>query len=290
MFKISRITLIITLILIFIIAGVYLLFFPFIHLNYVIYQNKSGTQNSSAVITKFDLFKPKISQVIKLGDGSYWVSVSDFEREGIFTLKDTGFNDGVKKPIDFGAIDAKIENKSFEEVKKLAQDNDLSKVNPDPKNITGRGVPQFSGDEKEYRQKLEEAKKPENRYYDRLKLEVQKEPNRFPNYVEGRTIDDFKNLKKDLSMKEIKEYVGFGETSMFKGQISELPEVHFLINKGQVNFVALIYDNFGEIKNPKKLEAKLQKIVIVKQDRTFVEIPTKPDGTFDFEVVKNQWE
>jgi len=281
MFKISRVTLIITLILIFIIAGVYLLFFPFIHLNYVIYQNKPGTQNSSAVITKFDLFKPKISQVIKLGDGSYWVSVSDFERDGIFTLKDTGFNDGVKKPIDFGAIDAKIENKSFEEVKKLAQDNDLSKVNPDGDNVSNGIAPTDTKSKS-----LQEAKKPENSYFDVIKIDPKVNYRSF-------AFEKFYTLRLNITQVEVREQLGDPNISLYPGKSTKsISEMNYLINNNKINFIALGYneDLLNVTQDGINLNSKLQKIVIVKQDRSFVEVPTKLDGSFDFEVVKNQWE
>ena len=98
-------------------------------------------------------------------------------------------------------------------------------------------------------------------------------------------------LKKNITLLEVKQQIGFGDKGYTPGEITSLPEIHYLINKNSINFVILAYDNFGSIRNSEeKLEAKLQKIIIVKQDRTFVEVPTKLDGSFDFEVVKSKWE
>jgi len=243
------------------------------------------------VITKFDLFKPKVTTLLPLEDGTIYASVSDFERYNLIFFRDTGYNDGIKKPIDEGAVDAKFNYSDIDKAKEIASKNDLSKVNPDVKNIDGRGVPQFSGDEKEYRQKLEEASKPENRYYDRLKLEVQKDPNRFPFYNENRDVRMFKDLKMGDLFLDFQNKISGGETINVDGKATGLDEAIFVFNSGKINFIAVGFDDLGILgKDDKYKTAKLQKIVIVKQDRTFVEVPTKPDGTFDFESVKSKWE
>jgi len=289
----KKLTIITAISTVFLVTTLTILFIPLLITKpfVVIERSQKTNPKTEYVITKFDLFKPKVTTLLPLDDGTIYASVSDFERYNLIFFKDTGYNDGIKKPIDEGAVDARISNKSIEDVLKITRENDLSKVNPDVKNIDGVGVPQFSGDEKEYRQKLEEASKPENRYYDRLKLEVQKEPNRFPFYNENRDVRMFQDLKMGDLFLDFQNKISGGETINVDGKATGLDEAIFVFNNSKINFIAVGFDDLGILgKDDKYKTAKLQKIVIVKQDRTFVEVPTKPDGSFDFEVVKNQWE
>jgi hypothetical protein len=251
----------------------YLTFFPFIHLNFAVNKFDSSRSKNTPVITKFDFFKPKITQLIPLSNG-YYAVVSDFERDGVFFLKDTETNDGVKKPIDFGSVDARIENKTLEEAKKIVSQNNVSLVNPDTTNIVSGKSP-TNQDEL----KLIEAKKPENSYFDRIKLEHK------PVITDVRA---FSVLRVGNNQESIKNIVGDAQISYpFASKELKKPELQYLINSDKINFVSLLFsdnllDQSLDKSNP---NSKLQRIVIVKQDRTFVEVPTKPDGTFDFDSV-----
>jgi hypothetical protein len=106
-------------ILLLVLLAIGLIFAPFLNLKFAVFKNAPWTSQNEVVVTKFDLFKPKLTILQKLGDNSIRVIISDYERDSIFTFRDTGYNNGVKKLDGSGAIDAEILNKSLDEAKKI---------------------------------------------------------------------------------------------------------------------------------------------------------------------------
>ena len=273
--------------MIFLFLLVGLLLLPFFNLKYSVYKDSPGTQDIKIAVTKFDLFRPKLTSVKKLGDNSYYVFVRDYERDGLFYFKDTGFNNGVKSDLDENGIDARIYNKSEDEIIKLAADNDLSKVNPDGENIDGKGV---VSDTKSIEKGL--VSMPENRYFEELKYYSKNEPSKYPNFLKrDKSLTPFTSLKKSITLNNVIKITGIADLNrgFNKENSTGLPEENYLINSNSINFVALGYDSFGSLKNPnEELDARLQKIVIVKQDRTFIEVPLKSDNSFDFDSIADK--
>ena len=256
-----------------------MLFYPFLNFKESISSEKNP--KIEYVITKFDLFKPKVTTLLPLDDGTIYASVSDFERYNLIFFRDTGYNDGIKKPIDEGSVDARFNYGDLQKAKEIASKNDLSKVNPDVKNIDGVGRVVDNNSNKKALD-LSEAKKSENYYYDLIKTEQ-------PELK--RDINSFTDLMLDMNISDIRKKYGSPDLSTTTDNITKLDELQYLINSKNINFIAMGFDSFGNLKDDSyKLNSKLKKIVIVKQDRTFVEVPTKPDGSFDFESVKSKWE
>jgi hypothetical protein len=75
----KKFVLILTSVILILVTIIILAFYPFLNLKYTVFKDSAGTQQNEVVITKFDLFKPKLSVIKKLGDGSYWVIISDYE-------------------------------------------------------------------------------------------------------------------------------------------------------------------------------------------------------------------
>lgn len=272
MFTKSKIALI-TILIVFSISIVFAIF-PYFNLKEAVFGNQDRKEELEIVVTRFDLFNPRFSIIIPLHMNTHWVIVDDFERVGINQFK--------AKNIDifttgFEAISAEINNKSLDEVKQIVSEYDLSEVNPDPDNILSNAKPVQTKETI----LLEEAQKPENRYFD----EIGVRRGEFLNYNPDRVIDDFKELQVGYNYYDIKNSVGFGEQGDSNGLATGMYESKYLIDKANINFIVLAYnERFSDIKTGQVNDsAELQKIVIVTTDRKFVEVPINPNGTFDFE-------
>jgi hypothetical protein len=79
-------------------------------------------------IASYNPFYPRVSKILQLNEGGYLINVEDYQRTGLFTFTPTGTVNKQQKPIDFGQFNAKIENKTLEEVKKITQTQDLSQT------------------------------------------------------------------------------------------------------------------------------------------------------------------
>jgi hypothetical protein len=109
------------------------------------------------------------------------------------------------------------------------------------------------------------------------------------------SLSNFYKLNKDTSIIRLKDYF-----SVNKNEISGIFTIDSF--KIQNNMKAILdsqYPNlklaqlyFGEMKANRlpEPEDKLNKIYLVLQDCTRIEVPAKPDGSFDFESVKGQIE
>lgn len=116
--KISGIAIVILLIIV-------ILFYPFLNFKSFVKNNTAGQE---LVLTSYwNPFKPKVSEIIALKEGGYWVTVIDYERVGLFEFKRGTTVNGQQKPIDLSQVDAKIEGKSLDQTKEIAKNQDLSK-------------------------------------------------------------------------------------------------------------------------------------------------------------------
>ena len=89
----------------------------------------NGLAIEDYVVNTYNPFKPKITSIIKLsGNEGYWIIVSDYLRTGLFEYTYLGEVNGVKKVSDFGQVDAKITDKTLEEIKQIVSKQDLSKT------------------------------------------------------------------------------------------------------------------------------------------------------------------
>lgn len=112
--------------LLLVIISISILFYPLINLKSSV-KTQPGYNTTDFVVNNWNPFKPRITTIIKLsGENGFLIEVSDFSRTGLFEFTSLNELDGEKKPIDFGRFNDKIMNKSVEEVKKIAQNQDLS--------------------------------------------------------------------------------------------------------------------------------------------------------------------
>lgn len=274
--------LLITTIIITLIFTLGVLFLPFINLNLAVFKNQPGTNRNTIVITKFDLFKPRLSILIPNGNEGYLVSIADYERENIFFFKEIGLN-GKPKPIDERGLNARIESQDINIAKSLTSKYDLTVVNPDGKLVTNGIRPEQSNDEK----KLEDAEKPDNFYFDYINTK-----DVFLN-SKNLMIEKFFWLTLESNKKQIKERIGkadLGNDFISDKTATNLPEDNYNLNNTKINFVAIGYNKINPKSDSIEPEAKVAKIVLVMKDRSFVEVPVKLDGTFDFEAVRSKWE
>jgi hypothetical protein len=123
-------------------------------------------------------------------------------------------------------------------------------------------------------------------YFDGLK------PNKNQSTTRGLKISDYKFLKVGLDDKsylssELRiDAIGGGvKGSKFASQ----PEVMTLLKDPEytnAKFIALNFDKGIPSNGPLRGTSKLKDIRIIHKDRSIIEVPTKPDGSFDFESVK----
>ena len=274
--------LLITTIIITLIFTLGVLFLPFINLNLAVFKNQPGTNRNTIVITKFDLFKPRLSILIPNGNEGYLVSIADYERENIFFFKEIGLN-GKPKPIDERGLNARIESQDINIAKSLTSKYDLTVVNPDGKLVTNGIRPEQSNDEK----KLEDAEKPDNFYFDYINT---KDTTQNKSKL---LINNFFSLKTSNTRLDILNmgiHGDLGTSYPSTDTATQLPETNFNISNQKVNFVAVGFNKINSKADDIEPEAKVAKIVLVMKDRSFVEVPVKPDGTFDFEAVRSKWE
>lgn len=159
----------------------------------------------------------------------------------------------------------KLENYNLGEFRKTAVENNLANVNPDPDRIK-------MAFQKGYKPP-EDKGVPSNEYT---------YFNEF-NYSDTSIIiplDKYKNLKKDMTWGGVEKETGQPGRGYCKGLATKLCEENYFIDNPKVSFIALGFDA-DRATNP---NTKLVKIVIVKKDRTFIEVPTNTDGTFDFDL------
>ena len=268
------------------------LFLPFINLNFSVFKNQPGTNRNTVVTTKFDLFKPRLSILIPNGNEGYLVSIADYERENIFFFKEIGLN-GKPKPIDGSALNARIESQDINTAKSLASKYDLSLVNPDEKLVTNGIRQQQSNEEK----KLEDAEKVENRAYDKVGLIDFDSTRSLNEFINKFTLNEMSDSYYPLFSGSMgkKGILGFGTLQTFSNEdryqetqirITENPRVSFIALKEKCGKDSeVIKCSRAEYNN-----IYLKAINIVLKDRTIIPVPIKPDGTFDFEAVRNKWE
>ena len=238
----------------------------------------------SVQLTKFDLFNPVFSTILFNGNEGYLVIVDTYKRDNLLFWKSATGKD--RDYAGYEIINAKIENKTLEQVQDILAKNDLSKVNPDVKNITSNGNIVTNTNPIDI--KNQEAEKPENFYYDYINT---KDTTQNSSKL---TIDKFFGINTASTEEELVRKLGnagdVGTPFPDSTSATKLPESNYNLTHPRINFVALGFVK----KDPRAYtigkESTVAKIVLVMNDRSFVEIPTKPDGTFDFEAVKSKWE
>jgi len=99
---------------------------------------------------------------------------------------------------------------------------------------------------------------------------------------EYKKVEDFKSLKVGNISNEIQQLVGKANKGVSPGIASKNFELIYFLNNSDLDFVALSFDG-DALEKPDKV--MLKEIYLIKKDRTIIQIPTKPDGTFDFESV-----
>lgn len=247
--------------------------------------------NVEYVITKFDIFKPKITTLIPLGDGTIWASVEDYERVDLIYLKPTGTNDGKSKGNGFDPIDAKFNYSDITKAKSIASKNDLSKINPDPKTIDGKGVPYISKDDAEYAAKKDEANKPENIAFDLID---------FVDYSSTRGVGDFGILKYDGKYDTLQKQFngssgrrginGISPLQTFPKENNHTEYQVKITNNPRVKFLAFKVECAPTTRCDGTNNDLLKAANIVLKDRTIIPVPINANGEFDFNSVKSQWE
>ena len=100
-------------------------------------------------------------------------------------------------------------------------------------------------------------------------------------------LNDFKILKKGITWKEIYTTLGGTDRAMANPKTKQQYEYSYYFNKDDINFVSMVFDQLPGIVSDDSLP-KLQKVLIIKKDRTIIEVPAKHDGTFDFDSIKDK--
>ena len=255
---------------------------PFFNLNYSVFRGIPGTDRNIITVTRFDLFNPTLSILVPNGNNEFIGSVADYERDNILFFRPVGrdINKALNEP---SFLNIKIEKKTLQEAKDLTTKYDLSKENPDINNITSTGKPVNNSDISKL-----DAEKPENNYYDYINT---KDLN---NNGKNLVINKFFGLSAINDGKKLIQQIGnagdLGYPFASKENATLIPEANYRINNPKVNFVAVGFNKIDPRADDIEPEAKIAKIVLVMKDRSFVEVPTKPDGTFDFEAVRGSWE
>ena len=237
----------------------------------------------SVQLTKFDLFNPVFSTILSNGNEGYLVIVDTYKRDNLLFWKSATGKD--RDYAGYEIINAKIENKTLEQVQNILSKNDLSKVNPDVKNITSNGNIVTNTNPIDI--KNQEAEKPENFYYDYINT---KDTTQNSSKL---TIDKFFGIKQTTTEDWLYNNIGnsdIGTSFPSVNTSTKLAENNYKLNHLKINFVAIGFNKVDSKSYSIGKDSTVAKIVLVMNDRSFVEIPTKPDGTFDFEAVRSKWE
>lgn len=235
--------------IILVILGV--LYYPFIDFKSHV---KDNPKEQELVLTNYlNPFKPKVSEILALKEGGYWVTVVDYERTGLFEFKRGNTVNGTRKPTDLSQINAKIENKSIDEVKKIAQSQDLS---------IQEYAPDKSQAEKEYDKEQE-------------KLPECQKLVEFPNM--NRQVRDFDKLYKNITIQEyIKIIPDKGHAYQKKDSLEFDVRIDDNDEKNIIK-MRLIFNGSEEYKKDSDNYTKnnLIKLVKISSDCTIEEIPLK---------------
>ncbi len=126
------------LILIAILVGSLYYFLPIYNLkNLIITRDKNELPNVEYVITDYsNINKPTVAILIPNGTNSTQIIYSEFERVNFFQFKDLKtFNGKEVTYLNYDSVIGSINNKTTSEAIEIVKKYDLTKYNPDPKNI-----------------------------------------------------------------------------------------------------------------------------------------------------------
>lgn len=251
----------------------YLIAFPFIHLDYAIYQGDERMESNITAVTNFDLLNPTISIATPDDKDGYYITVNEYQRHRIIFLKPT--EPASPQFYIQGAWDHDLG--VFRSLSRTDFRVDYSYYKDKILRLDEYDI--FETEEKSYNQ--------EDKYFQ----EILDERLKSPNYKLARTVGNFYFLEKNMTMQEITDKVGFAERGYLPGKATDMPEDNYIIDKDGIIFIALGYDEKASERDfETNLQAKLQKVVLVTKDREFIEVPTKEDGTFDFETALEEVE
>ena len=226
-------------------------------------------------LDKFDLFNPKYTIIqpnttdynSKDGTTERGLTITSLKRKNIlFWERGDDYADG-----KFSAT------YSVNEMLQMTKQFDLVNKNKDPDNImliksnTNSNQQSQPTDSSTSMRDMSQ----EDQYFERISNNQKKD----------RNLVYFNKLKKGMNYKEVYTLTDYGDRGM-EGIFSKQPENNYLVDKDNINFVTLIYDkapNFSP-----DVDVILQKLSIVRKDRTIIEVPAKPDGTFDFDSIKDK--
>ena len=231
---------------------------------------KDKQQNSIS-----DYFQPKYTFLIKTNEkiGGYKI---DFRR-GVF--QELQVNSVSSFTLD--------DSKTFDERLNEFENNKLIIDNASFKNLKVK----FEGVKNTESYRQINGFDPVEEYYDGLKS------NDSEKKFKGWSLQDYSNFKKGINSYDL-YYGKYGEIKIDNAISSYIPE--FLNTPEIVNIVEdpsypnLIYVNlhFSKGLNLDELVSNknsfLERILLVKKDRSYIEIPPKADGTFDFESIKDK--
>ena len=198
--------------------------------------------------SKFDLFNPKYTVLLQLDpqngkQGGYivplkrsWLVWWEVDKENIVQINSNGI--------------------TFDELVKTAKDNDLTKTNPKPDNISTDGQPK-DGYKSTANLTNEELyfSPPENRL------------------GKQRNIDDFKKLKIGMSNIETKKIVGISDRSLVNYNNMKGTASHYAISQNGVNFIEILFDLPPAV-YPDKAVVKHVKVIYT--DRRIEDLPLQP--------------
>lgn len=227
-------------------------------------------------IHRFDFFRPNYIVITKKATKDSEVVPELGVQVGYFKRKWLVFFE----PENGTFVGGKSVNYSLNDVIHVSNIFDLYTYNPYPDKFIGS----FGLGGKNAKEIEDEVSKPreiilsnENAYFE----------DKGVSWGEYKKVEDFNFLKVGSTRSQIQEIIGKANKGVSPGEASKKFELVYFLDSSSLNFISLAFD---EDALDKPNQAMLQEIYLVKKDRTFVEIPTKPDGTFDFESVKSQWE
>jgi hypothetical protein len=293
----NKITLIfaIPIIILSIIGGLYY-YLPLFSLNnLIIGKNPNQIPGIDYIITDYsNINKPTVAILIPNGTNSTQIIYSEFERVNFFQFNDLQtFRGKEVTNLNYDSVIGSINNKPRSEAVEIVKKYDLTKYNPDPKNINTVYKTELPKDEDAKRKFEEEARKPENEPFDLIDV------NALAKGTKLKLIDINKKLKVESKYGDVYNFIdgqaitGTSSTLTFTPKEKRHQETQVRMeNDERVKFIALKHACLPiEIdRYCKELDETIIKAVnIVLKDRTIIPVPMDENGYFDFEAVKDKW-
>jgi|GEM_PF-3549331 len=275
-----------------------LLFTPLFFINQILFPERLGSSRPDKIyIQDYNPLAPKIYWINEntAGEGSNTIEVVyvQLTRTGLWSFSGYNLEDIVNQrnldKQDYTIV--KVNNISKEDLIKKLEKEDISKNDSFTRT-------EFNNNDIQNRQKQIDEYERLKALEDNLPVECdlrERDLTSSSDTYKNFTLNDLSVLKITTSIKDLKSLLPIKNGERSGLLIADSQNIETNIRKlsdPQYPKLKLVQLYFGNME-PNRLiqpEDKLSKIFIVLQDCTRIEIPTKPDGTFDFEAMRSQWE